>query len=321
MNTKNNRWLAIVNLLSGSGRCGRDWEHIARMLYDKGIDFDTVFTGYRFHAIELAKRGIVEDGYRNIIAIGGDGTIHEVANGILMQHEVPSTQVRMGVIPVGTGNDWIRSFGIPRDYRGAIDVIAEGKEYVQDVAKTTFVDYNGNEGYRYCVNVSGAGLDAFVNLRVCQMKDKGKNGKLSYMTGLAKSVLKYRSCRMAVRVDGENEAKGLIMSTSIGIGMYNGSGMLQLPESVADDGLLDVTVIETMSVPRILTVVGKLFDGKIYNIKRVHNYKGRTIEITSDEPRDVEIDGEPLGTTPVCYTIEDKRLKILVPQEKSTVVK
>ena len=66
---KNNRWLAIVNLLSGSGRCGRDWEHIARMLYAKGIDFDTVFTGYRFHAIELAKRGIVEDGYRNLIAI------------------------------------------------------------------------------------------------------------------------------------------------------------------------------------------------------------------------------------------------------------
>lgn len=315
---KNNRWLAIVNLLSGSGRCGRDWEHIARMLYAKGIDFDTVFTGYRFHAIELAKRGIVEDGYRNLIAIGGDGTIHEVANGILLQQEVPSTEVRMGVIPVGTGNDWIRSFGIPREYQGAIDVLAEGAEYVQDVAKTTYIGRDGAEESRYCVNVSGAGLDAFVNLKVCQMKDKGKNGKMSYMTGLAKSVLQYRSCRMAVRIDGENEAKGLIMSTSIGIGKYNGSGMLQLPDSVADDGLLDVTVIETMSVPRILTVVGRLFDGKIYNVKRVHNYKGRTIEITSDEPREVEVDGEPLGTTPVRYSVEDRRLRILVPKAVET---
>lgn len=311
--SKNNRWLAIVNLLSGSGRCGRDWEHIARMLYAKGIDFDTVFTGYRFHAIELAKRGIVEDGYRNLIAIGGDGTIHEVANGILMQEEVPSTEVRMGVIPVGTGNDWIRSFGIPRDYQQAVDVIAGGNEFVQDVAKTTFIGRSGNEESRYCVNVSGAGLDAFVNLRVCKNKDKGKNGKMSYMTGLAKSVLDYRSCRMAVRVDGENEAKGLIMSTAVGIGQFNGSGMHQLPQSLADDGLLDVTVIETMSIPRILTVVGRLFDGKIYSVKRVHNYKGRTIEISSDEVREVEIDGEPLGTTPVKYTIEDKRLKVLVP--------
>ena len=145
------------------------------------------------------------------------------------------------------------------------------------------------------------------------MKDKGKNGKMSYMMGLAKSVLEYRSCRTAVRVDGENEAKGLIMSVSVGIGQYNGSGMLQLPESKADDGLLDVTVIETMSAPRILTVVGRLFDGKIYSVKRVHNYKGRTIEIASDEVKEVEVDGEALGTTPVSYTIEDKRLKIIVP--------
>ena len=92
---KNNRWLAIVNLLSGSGKCGRDWEHIARILYSKGIDFDTVFTGRRQHAIELARRGIIEDGYRNIIAIGGDGTIHEVANGILTQTEVDPAEVRI----------------------------------------------------------------------------------------------------------------------------------------------------------------------------------------------------------------------------------
>lgn len=310
---KNNRWLAIVNLLSGSGRCGRDWEHIARMLYARGIDFDTVFTGHRYHAIDLARRGIVEDGYRNLIAIGGDGTLHEVANGILLQDEVPSQEIRMGVIPVGTGNDWIRTFGIPRDYQGAVDIIANGNEFLQDVAKATFVGRDGNEESRYCVNVSGVGLDAYVNLKVCQMKDKGKNGKMSYMTGLAKSVLKYRSCRMAVRVDGENEAKGLIMSISVGIGQYNGSGMRQLPDAVADDGILDVTVIETMSVPRILTVVGKLFDGKIYTVRRVHNYKGRTIEISSDEVREVEVDGESLGTTPVKYTIEDKKLKVIIP--------
>lgn len=310
---KNNRWLAIVNLLSGSGRCGRDWEHIARMLYGQGIDFDTVFTGHRFHAIELAKRGIVEDGYRNLIAIGGDGTVHEVANGILLQTDVPSTDIRLGVIPVGTGNDWIRSYGIPREYEKAVEVVATGKEFVQDVAKCTYINRKGEPESRYCVNISGAGLDAAVNLKVCQMKDKGKNGKMAYMSQLAKSVLSYRSCKMCVRVDGVNEAKGLIMSTAVGIGQFNGSGMWQLPNSVADDGLLDVTVIETMSVPRILSVVGRLFDGKIYSVKRVHNYKGRTVEFLSDEVREVEIDGEALGTTPATFTIEDKKLKIIVP--------
>lgn len=311
--SKNNRWLAIVNLLSGSGKCGRDWEHIARMLYAHGIDFDTVFTGHRFHAIDLTKRAIIEDGYRNLIAIGGDGTVHEVANGILMQREVPSTSIRLGVIPVGTGNDWIRSFAIPKEYLGAVKVIAQGNERIQDVAKATFRNRKGEDEVRYCVNVSGAGLDATVNLRVCQMKEKGKNGKAAYMRQLIKSVLTYKSCQMTVRVDGINEAKGLIMSTAVGIGQYNGSGMRQLPDSVADDGLLDVTVIEAMSPVRVALAVKKLYNGKVYTHRRVNNYKGRTVEFLSDEVREVEIDGEALGTTPAKFQIEDKRLRIIIP--------
>ncbi len=283
------------------------------MLYAKGIEFDTVFTGYRFHAIELVQRGIEEDGYRNLIAVGGDGTIHEVANGILTQTSVASTEVRMGVIAVGTGNDWVRSYGIPTDYEKAVEVIAAGKTFTQDVAKATYVGRSGEQESRYCVNVAGAGMDAAVNLKVCQMKDKGKNGKLAYMMQLAKSVFGYKSCEMEVAVDGVKVEEGMIMSVSIGIGQYNGSGMRQLPLSTADDGLLDCTVIDTMSAPKIATVVGRLYDGKIYSVKKVHHHQGRTIEVSSKDVREVEVDGEPLGTTPVRYDIEDKRLTILVP--------
>lgn len=311
--SQNNRWLAIVNLLSGSGKCGRDWDKIAQMLYSKGIEFDTVFTGHRFHAIELVKRGIEEDGYRNLIAVGGDGTIHEVANGILTQQAVSSTEVRMGVIAVGTGNDWVRSYGIPTNYEEAVDVIAAGKCFSQDVVKATYVGRSGSEESRYCVNVSGAGMDAAVNLKVCQMKDKGKNGKLAYMMQLAKSVFGYKSCEMSVSVDGEKVREGMIMSVAIGIGQYNGSGMRQLPLSTADDGLMDCTVIDTMSAPKIATVVGRLYDGKIYSVKKVHHHQGRVVEVSASEVREVEVDGESLGTTPVRYEIEDKRLTILVP--------
>lgn len=283
------------------------------MLYAKGVEFDTVFTGFRFHAVELAERAIVEDGYRNIIAVGGDGTVHEVANGILRQRQVPSDQVRMGVIPVGTGNDWIRSYAIPREYQSAVDVIASGKEFVQDVIKVKYQGRQGNQEERYCVNICGMGLDAAVNLEVCQMKDKGRNGKLAYMGQLVKSVFAYRSCDMAVEVDESKVADGRIMSISVGIGQFNGSGMWQLPNSVADDGLLDVTVIENMSVPHIAMVVGRLFDGKIYSVKKVHNYKGRHVVISSAQTREMEIDGEPLGTTPVELSLEDRRLKIIVP--------
>lgn len=311
--SQNNRWLAIVNLLSGSGKCGRDWDSIAQMLYSRGIEFDTVFTGFRFHAIELARKGIEEDGYRNLIAVGGDGTIHEVANGILTQSAVDSTKVRMGVIAVGTGNDWIRSYGIPTDYKEAVDVIVGGKSFTQDVAKATYINRSGESESRYCVNIAGTGLDAAVNLEVCKMKDKGKNGKMAYMMQLAKSVLSYRSRKMSIKIDGELVREGLIMSTSMGIGQYNGSGMRQLPLSKADDGLLDCTIIERMSVPKIAMVVGKLYDGKIYSVRKIHHHTGRLIEVASEDVREVEIDGEPLGTTPVRYEIEDKRLTIIVP--------
>lgn len=311
--SKNNRWLAIVNLLSGSGRCGRDWHNIAQKLYAKGIDFDTVFTGYRYHAIELAKRGIVEDGYRNLIAVGGDGTIHEVANGILEQSEVPSTDVRLGVIAVGTGNDWIRTHAIPSDYEEAAEVLARGNTHIQDVAKATFIGRKGTEESRYCVNVGGTGLDAAVNYKVCQMKDKGRNGKSSYMWGLASTILGYRSCQMAAEVDGKRLAEGIIMSMSVGICRYNGSGMLQLPRSKDDDGLLDGTVIDRMSIPKIISVAGKLYNGKIYSERRTHHMQGRSITLTAEKPLEVEIDGEALGTTPVRFDIEPLRLCILVP--------
>ena len=219
----------------------------------------------------------------------------------------------MGVIAVGTGNDWVRSYGIPTDYEKAVEVIAAGKTFTQDVAKATYVGRSGEQESRYCVNVAGAGMDAAVNLKVCQMKDKGKNGKLAYMMQLAKSVFGYKSCEMEVAVDGVKVEEGMITSVSIGIGQYNGSGMRQLPLSTADDGLLDCTVIDTMSAPKIATVVGRLYDGKIYSVKKVHHHQGRTIEVSSKDVREVEVDGEPLGTTPVRYDIEDKRLTILVP--------
>ena len=145
------------------------------------------------------------------------------------------------------------------------------------------------------------------------MKEKGKNGKAAYMSKLVESVFAYHSCDMTAKVDGQEKFRGYTLSASVGIGRYNGSGMQQLPESVADDGLLDITVIEHMSIPRIAMAVPLLFNGKIYTHKRVRHYTGRTVELQFDSVREMEIDGEALGTTPLTITIEDKRLKIIVP--------
>ena len=312
--SKHNRWLALVNLLSGSGRCGRDWEHIARMLYAKGIDFDTVFTGYRYHAIELAKRGIVEDGYRNLIAIGGDGTIHEVANGILMQQEVPSVQVRMGVIPVGTGNDWVRTFGIPRNYSAAIRAIKEGRSYLQDVGKVTYTE-SQYEQTRYMANVAGLGFDAYVIQVFNHLKMKGLKGKWLYLYSLVRGFFSAKPAGATIEVDGKVIYNKLLFSLAVGICRYNGGGIQQLPRAVANDGLLDLTIIRPVHWWHVVFRAKRLFNGRIYSIGHVEYAQGKVVKITSAPNMPLETDGELQGESPVTISVVPEALRFVVTKE------
>ncbi|MDY3979591.1 MAG: diacylglycerol kinase family lipid kinase [Tidjanibacter sp.] len=313
------RWLAIVNLLSGSGKCSRDWAEIAKILTDSGIEFDSVVTEHCRHAIELA-RNAVESGYRRIISVGGDGTAHEIANGILSQTVVEPSEVTLGVISVGTGNDWTRMYGIQNDYRSCVEVLREGHTMLQDVGVATFRNRAGESESRYFINISGVGMDAAVNLSVCQMKDKGRNGKLSYMSCLAKSVFSYHSTKMKITVDGKSLTSApKVMSATVGIGQYNGGGMRQVPNAKTDDGLYDLTVIDAMSPLKIATSMKNLYDGTIYSLRKVNRHVGCNIEIESTPAIEMEVDGEPLGTTPVSYRLIDRALRISVPKEYGVV--
>ena len=119
----NDKWLVIVNPHAATGKGRRDWPVISKILTDEGFEFDTQLTEYQRHAIEIAKKGVVVGGYRKIISIGGDGTNNEVINGIFSQNLVSPSEIKMGVIPVGTGNDWTRMFGYPSDYHKIIKII------------------------------------------------------------------------------------------------------------------------------------------------------------------------------------------------------
>ena len=116
MEKSNEAWLVIVNPKAGSGRGLKDWPIISNQMYNSSLRFTCVFTEHKYHAVELTVKAI-NDGFRNIVAVGGDGTIHEVVNGIFIQKKVPTTDISLAVIPTGTGNDWIRMFGISKTIR------------------------------------------------------------------------------------------------------------------------------------------------------------------------------------------------------------
>ena len=243
--TESVKWFVIVNPVAGSGKGLADWPLISKLLRDHRILTETVFTEYKYHATELTVEA-VNNGFRHIIVVGGDGTIHEVVNGLFIQKATPTQEVLMAVIAVGTGNDWIRMFGIPRKYSEAIKAIVAGHSFLQDVGTISYYKASYRQS-RYMANVAGVGFDAFVNRKYNHLKEEGKRGKWLYIWSTFKAVLKYRSTGVKIWVDNELVINDLVYSATVGIGKYNGGGMIQTPDAVADDGLFDLTTIRRIS--------------------------------------------------------------------------
>ena len=132
MTETNHKWLVVVNPKASVGKSGKDWPIIKQLLVDNEIAFDDVLTEYPRHAIEIVRNAIVDKGYRRIISVGGDGTNNEVINGIFGQDVVPTTDITMAALPIGTGNDWRRTFDIPLEYDEVIKIIADKAKKISD---------------------------------------------------------------------------------------------------------------------------------------------------------------------------------------------
>ena len=310
MKDDSGRWYAIVNPVAGSGRGLTDWPLISKLLRDNGIVPEYVFTERKYHAIELAVEA-VNKGFRKILVVGGDGTINEVVNGVFIQQQALTQDVLLSVIAVGTGNDWIRMFGIPLKYSEAIRAIVNEYSFLQDVGMISFHDSNYRQS-RYMANVAGVGFDAYVNRKYNHLKEEGRRGKWLYLWSTLKAILNYSSTGIKMYVDDELVVNELVYSATIGIGKYNGGGMLQMPEAVADDGLFDLTIIRRMSPLKVLLNFKVLFNGRIYRLPSTSLDRGRRIRIESSPEIAVEVDGEALGYSPFEFEIIDKAIRVVV---------
>ncbi len=303
-----NKWLVIVNPNAGNRKGKRDWSEISNLLEVNGFLYKAMFTERKYHAIELSSEGITA-GYRRIIIIGGDGTMNEVVNGIFQQDACKSNEVTLGMITVGTGNDWGKMYNIPEDYEKAILAIKSGKTMLQDAGRANYT-INGSTGQRYFANIAGMGFDASVVRRTNIQKDLGKSGKSSYYAALLKSLSNYKTTNTKVIVN-YTETENDTFSISIGIGKFSGGGMIQTPEAIIDDGLFDITVIKSMTKIEIIRSLKKLFDGSILQHPKIISFKGERIRIESDPEIDLETDGELLGHTPVEFEILPKSIRAI----------
>jgi diacylglycerol kinase (ATP) len=208
----------IVNPVAGANTSHKKWQLIISLLKHLGIHFDYQYTEGAGHAIELAKNAAF-DGYGRIVAVGGDGTVNEVANGIL--GSVNPQDTLLGVISTGTGSDFIRSAGIPRDYVKACSNLTGSHSITVD-AGIVECQKKGKTVRRYFVNTAGIGLDAAVVANVEKLP-KNFGGTIPYLFGLVRTLFTYHNKNIILRSGTENE-KDRVVSIMVANGGFAGGG-------------------------------------------------------------------------------------------------
>lgn len=308
-------WLVVVNVFAASRKAGSVWKKAAVMLDEAGVRYKAMFTGGTDNAIAISQKAAAM-GYRKFMAVGGDGTVHDVLNGIAAfvfssgQTDVTVADFTLGVLPVGSGNDWVKSTGVPIDVRKAVDTIAAARTSKQDVVKV-----QAGSSVSYMVNVGGVGLDARVCEIVNRKKERGRRGKKLYVTALLYCIRHRVPVRAKVIADGEIVFDGRYLSMSFGVGKYSGGGMRQTPLAVLGDGLLDVTVIPDIPLWKIAKEVLKLFTGTFHTVDVLTQARCRVVEVlpyVQADAEPVEVDGEVVGRAPVRMTVLPDQINVLV---------
>ncbi len=283
-------WLFVVNPVAGGGKGLAFWDEVQKRLNKSQITFEHVVSGYHKHAIELVAEKY-NQGVRHFMGIGGDGTLNEMVNGIFKADTFnPEAKCVIGLLPVGTGNDWVRGATDPLNIENIIARLDDSDSMAYDVGLVKL-----NQQKHYFLNVAGAGLDGQVVKEIEQLGADGKKGKVVYLKGLISALFNYTAPNFRAEVDGELlfSEKALLVAASKGA--YFGGGMHISPDVLPDNGALEFTLIKKVPTWRILRELPKLFNGRIAQVPFVIKKTGKSIYVESQSPLNVQADGEYLG--------------------------
>jgi len=271
------KYFLIVNLIAGGGRCKQVFPAIQAELDRRGFDYDLHFTNEPLEAIDVAQM-VIEAGFTHVVAMGGDGTVNEVANGLV---KVGST-LPLAVIPAGTGNDFVRMMGIPTDPIQAIDLLETGVPRAVDLGYVV--------GDRYFVNGLGIGIDAQVARDVLRMSQRFR-GTATYLYAAIKQVLRFKAFPVTLSGEGFEETYSLL-SLGITNGKFAGGGFKLAPRASADDGLIDIAAIEDFPIPERLIRLLQVRKGNHLKLSKVHYRQEPAASIASPARLIAHIDGE-----------------------------
>ncbi len=289
--------VVIANPRSGRGRVAKELPELERQLNARRLRFRIVETQEPGHASAIAREAL-RGGERFMVAVGGDGTVHEVVNGMIEDGRPVAEGAVLGVVPAGSGCDFVRTFGLPQDVARAVRHLEGDRLYPIDVAR---VDYTQNSETvtRYIPNIAEAGLGGAVVARAERLPRW--LGRSRYFWGFWLSVRGYKACTITVHAD-RKEFEGRANNVVVANGQFYGGGMKISPRSYPGDGLLDIQ-ISTGPKSEAFTMIPKIYKGEHVPHPHIKEMRGRTITVDAERPLPLEGDGEVLGTTPATFTV------------------
>ncbi|HUQ42404.1 MAG TPA: diacylglycerol kinase family protein [Candidatus Limnocylindrales bacterium] len=287
------RALAIVNPAAGNGTGAKIATTIAADLAAAGLSVDVVTTPAAGEAARLASHA-VEDGYDQVISVGGDGTANEVANGLV------GTEVALGLYPIGSGNDFARALGYPRKRSRIAAFLAAARARRIDVGEV-----NG----RVFLNAAGVGIDGHVAERVLA-SSRVVGPTLGYMVGSLVSIATYRPREMRVRIDGTSRAGRHLLIVAAN-GTHFGSGMHVAPDAKLDDGLLDIVVGGDLGRWSSIVALAKLYRGTHVDGRTILAFRAKELDVDFDEPQPMQADGEALRISALRIRARPRSLTVL----------
>lgn len=294
----------IVNPHSAKRATGRKWPELQKTLQRILPPFDVLMSQRAGDATAFAADAAIR--YETVVAVGGDGTVNEVANGIRQSGAEPA----LGILPRGTGSDLVRTLGIPHRLPDAAQLLARGNRHKIDLGKATFLAPDGREQSRWFINAAEVGFGAIVSGAV-NRPSRLLPGPAAFMWAVLTMMIGHRPVTTCVATDGSPHRSLLLSNAWIANGRYSGGGIKSAPRALIDDGLLDVVLVEHASFPRRVAGLSKLRSGEFVKMRQTEYRQAAQAAFTSDPPQLVEVDGDVVGTTPATFEIEPQRLTVI----------
>lgn len=306
----------IVNPMSRGGAAGKTWPILYRLLRSTGLPFDCELMQGQGHGIDLA-RDAVTKGYNLVIAVGGDGTVNEVVNGLT--DENGRCRAALGIISAGTQNDIARMLGIPRDYLRACQLFKRFETARIDIGAVECT-YNNEIRRRYYISTAGIGfVTDVIEGSIPHTRLKVIGGGIPYAIGVIPKVFEYENKDVLICIDGE-KSEERYFSIVVNNGRYLGGGRA-FPDATPYDGLLDVAIIGNVSKMEALLNFPLFFTGTYYDPQKIKLHKARNVIVDSPQRLPIQIDGEIVGLTPAVFRVIPSALEVAIrvhsPQKKS----